>query len=379
MPTESDSVGSEQTCLLTGAVQAPLKPAPPPARQRERSYAGDRAAYPLITIGIPTRNRSSLLKVCIESAFAQTYQNIEVLVSDNASTDDTLAVLESMDDSRLRVLANQQNIGAAENFAQCIRAAKGDYLVLVSDDNSLDPLFLEKCARLIRLEPGLPIVLAAFDIVVLDEFHESQRRRVPGALSRKLSTGIWPGTKVLRECLNGRITAAPLSVVVRSDILRSNHLFSSGYQCAGDLGWFSALIEGQAGLINERCAEYLVHDSAISARIPADDRVREYCRAMADLSTAMERKIPDSATRNAMQGLIWRYLALQIMITLVLYRRAGASFADVVRKLRHWRPILKRCTLQDFTAILRLRSVARILLPSIVTRWLVALGLDKFA
>ena len=48
-------------------------------------------SYPLITIGIPTRNRASLVKDCVESALAQSYQNIEVLVSDNASTDDTLA------------------------------------------------------------------------------------------------------------------------------------------------------------------------------------------------------------------------------------------------------------------------------------------------
>ena len=163
---------------------------------------------------------------------------------------------QSMDDSRLRVLRNREDIGAAENFAKCIRTARGDYLVLVSDDNFLEPLFLEKCARLIRLEPGLPIVLAVFDIVVLSEFHKNERRLVPGAISRKLSTGIWPGTEILKECLNGRITAAPLSVVVRTDILRCNNRFSSGYQCAGDTTWLSALLEGQAGLINERCAVF---------------------------------------------------------------------------------------------------------------------------
>jgi len=309
---------------------------------------------------------------------AQTYQNIEVLVSDNASTDDTLAVLESMDNSRLRVLRNRENIGAVENFANCIRAARGDYLVLVSDDNFLDPLFLEKSARLIRLEPGLPIVLAVFDTVILGEFNKNERRLVPGALSRKLSTGIWHGTEILRECLNGRIGAGSLSVVVRTDLLRRNNRYSGGYKCAADIAtWIPALLEGRAGLINERCAVYLTHGSAISAGIPADDRVREYCRAVEEISSAVDRKVSDSAARSDMQGLILRYLAIQIMITLVLYRRSGASFADIVRKLWDWRPMLKRCTLHDFIAILRLRSVARILLPPTVTRWSIALGLDK--
>ena len=53
-------------------------------------------ANPLITIGIPTYNRVSLLKGCVESALAQSYPNIEVIVSDNASTDDTLAFLQSI-------------------------------------------------------------------------------------------------------------------------------------------------------------------------------------------------------------------------------------------------------------------------------------------
>ena len=269
MPTESNSMGSEQTCVLTGAAQAPVASAPLRGGLRKRPYAADHAGYPLITICIPTRNRSSLLRACVESALAQTYQNIEVLVSDNASTDDTLAVLKSMDDGRLRILRNREDVGGAENFASCIREARGDYLVLVSDDNSLDALFLEKCARLIRQELELPIVLAAFDTLVLDEFRKNERRRVPGALSRRLSTGIWPGTEILREYFNGSIAAAQLSVVVRTDILRGSHLFSSGYQCACDIGWFQALLEGQAGLINERCAVYLAHDSAISAGILA--------------------------------------------------------------------------------------------------------------
>jgi glycosyltransferase involved in cell wall biosynthesis len=371
-------VHSEQGCVLTGAAPTSHAASPLPMWQKERSYAHDHVAYPLITIGIPTRNRSSLLKRCLDAAFAQTYRNIEVLVSDNASTDNTLAVLDSIDDSRLRVLRNRQDIGASENFATCIREAKGDYIVLVSDDNFLDPTFLEKCAHLIRREPELPIVLAGFDYMVLGEFHRDEQRLVAGALTRKLSTGIWHGTEILSEYLTGRLAAGSLSVVVRTDLLRRNNRYSSGYRCAADIAtWVPALLEGRAGLVNERCAVYLAHDSAISAGILADDRLREYCSAIEEISSAIDRKIADKAVRSDMRGFILQYLASQVMITLVLYRRAGASFVDVVRKLWDWRAILKRCTLRDFVAILRLRSVARILLPSTVARWSLALGLDK--
>ena len=52
------------------------------------------------------------------------------------------------------------------------------------------------------------------------------------------------------------------------------------------------------------------------------------------------------------------------MITLVLYRRAGASLPDIARKLRNWRPMLRQCTWQDVIATLRLRSLGRILMPA---------------
>jgi glycosyltransferase involved in cell wall biosynthesis len=333
--------------------------------------------YPLITIGIPTRNRASLLQDCVVAALAQSYRNIEVLVSDNASTDDTLAVLGSIEDDRLRVLSSTANVGAGGNFAKCIGEARGDYLVLVSDDNFLDPTFLEKCVRLIRMEPGLPIVLAAYDVVVFDEYYENEERLVPGVLSTRFPTGLWDGAEILGEYLNGRFTADSLSVVVRTDILRRYNRYYR-YRCAGDKAtWMPALLEGHAGLVNERCAMYMAHGSSVSAGISADDRISEFCMAMGELAADARQTISDPATRRQIRALTWRYLAYQTMVTLVLYRREGASLVDVARKLWRWRPMLQRCTVQDFLATLRLRSLARIVLPAAVTRWSIALGLDR--
>ena len=66
---------------------------------------------PLVTIAVPTFNRASLLKRCVTSALAQTYSRFEVLVSDNASSDDTPEVLRGFGDEKLRVIRQQSNIG----------------------------------------------------------------------------------------------------------------------------------------------------------------------------------------------------------------------------------------------------------------------------
>lgn len=343
-----------------------------------RNGADAQSSYPLITIAIPTYNRSGLVKSCVENALAQSYRNIDVMVSDNASPDDTLAVLKTVNDKRLRVLTNPKNVGAIENHAKCLREAKGDYLVLVSDDNILDAQFLEKCVRLIRQEPGLPIVLAAYDNLILDEFHEGDRRLVPAIVSKRLSTGIWDGIEVLREYFHGRLSADSLSVVVRTDVLRRNDRYSNEYLVSPDKAtWIPALLEGRAGLINEACATYLIHGTQLSSHFSPDERLKDFCKMMQEVPAAHARKFPGSAKQGEIRSLSSRYLAYQAMVTLVLYRREGASATDAVRKFWQWRPMLQRCTWTDFLATVRLRSLARILLPRSMLRPLIALGLGR--
>jgi glycosyltransferase involved in cell wall biosynthesis len=100
-------------------------------------------SVPLVTIGIPTYNRSRFLVQAVESALAQTYPNVEIIVSDNASTDDTHNVLSAYKD-RIKVLSQRENIGMARNWNACLDAASGQYFLLLSDDDSLEPTAIEK-------------------------------------------------------------------------------------------------------------------------------------------------------------------------------------------------------------------------------------------
>jgi glycosyltransferase involved in cell wall biosynthesis len=337
----------------------------------------DRGNDPLITIGIPTRNRASMVKDCVASALAQTYRNIEVLVCDNASTDDTIESLKSIRDKRLRLVGNPVDIGMVKNFARCVEEARGDYLVLASDDNILEPGFLEKCVQLVRAEPGIPVVLSTFDILVVDEFSANQRRIVPAVTSRKLSTGIWDGTEILDQYLSGKLSAQLFSSIIRTDILRRNGY--STHPWASDEGtWLPPLLEGRAGFVNERCARYLVHGSSQSAAVSADARLTDLCEVMDEIAAMAAHKLSDPRKRARIQRLTSRYVAHQAMITLVLYRRGGASVMDVARKLRDWRSLLRRCSVGDFLATARLRSLGRILLPTPLVRLSMALGLDKY-
>jgi glycosyltransferase involved in cell wall biosynthesis len=104
--------------------------------------------YPLVTIGIPTYNRADgFLKDAVKSAMAQNYSNIEIIVSDNCSKDNTAQVVQGFGDSRISYHRHQENIGAENNFNFCLDQAKGDYFLLLHDDDLIDPDFVDACMR----------------------------------------------------------------------------------------------------------------------------------------------------------------------------------------------------------------------------------------
>lgn len=115
-----------------------------------------------ISILIPTFNRSGLLAKAVESALAQTYPDLEVLVSDNASTDDTATVMARFEgDPRLHYLRNAQNIGMVPNWRQLLLRATGDCFLLLSDDDELiDPEYLKKATDLLQRHEDMVLVYA---------------------------------------------------------------------------------------------------------------------------------------------------------------------------------------------------------------------------
>ncbi|MCS6927147.1 MAG: glycosyltransferase [Candidatus Binatia bacterium] len=110
-------------------------------------------ASPLVTIAIPTYNRADgYLRQALESACRQTYPHLEILVADNCSTDHTAALVASLGDPRIRYVRHPVNIGAARNFNFCVQEAKGDYFLLLCDDDLIDADFVETCLAAVR--PG---------------------------------------------------------------------------------------------------------------------------------------------------------------------------------------------------------------------------------
>lgn len=94
---------------------------------------------PLISICVPTYNRAKYLNRCIRSIIGYQGSDIEIIIQDNASTDDTEEVVSSYNDGRLKYYKNAENVGIEQNFIRIISRASGQYVYVLTDDDMLLP------------------------------------------------------------------------------------------------------------------------------------------------------------------------------------------------------------------------------------------------
>lgn len=326
-------------------------------------------AQPLFTIAIPTRNRASLLRNAVASALAQTYRDTEILVSNNASTDDTSEVLKAFNDPRVRELKSDTNIGLIANWNKCIEEARGKYIVIMSDDNSLAPGFLEKCAELLERDPTLPIVVGAFDVVM-----QIEHRTIPACLSKRLGTGIWNGADILLEHFRGNLSFGTLSAAIRADDFRKMGGFPADLPGGGeDLILSRMLLMGRAGLINEQCASHIFHNHPTgrhSATLGLDDRFQEHYDEVQEVVRIALPLLPDAQARRDLENESRTYLWYCAMQELAFARSEGARLLDVIPHFWSWREQLMQGGPGNMVRGLRLRSLGRILLPAALIRLL---------
>lgn len=176
------------------------------------------SSAPLVSIGLPTYNRATWLPQAIQSALGQTYPNVEVVLSDNASTDGTAEICRDVAarDSRFRYIRQPVNRGAAENFATVLRESRGQYFMWLGDDDWLDLDYVARCVEVLTADPRCSLVcgLARYyagdqliaDDEVLDLTSDSPSERVLGYLRAVRRNGVFYG--IMPRDLITRITNA---------------------------------------------------------------------------------------------------------------------------------------------------------------------------
>ena len=121
-----------------------------------------------MSIGMPVYNGGVFLSGALDSLLAQNYQDFELIICDNASTDNTLEICNAYinKDSRIKYYRNQDNLGSAKNFQRVLELASGEYFMWAAHDDRWHPDFISKC--IFKLEQNPQAILCNTDTFFID-------------------------------------------------------------------------------------------------------------------------------------------------------------------------------------------------------------------
>ena len=231
--------------------------------------------HPLVTVGIPSFECERHVAEALACALAQTWDNLEVLVIDDASHDTTYDVVRAFHDPRLRALRNDTNLGAVANWNRVLAEAKGEYFKLLHSDDAIKPDTIERQVRPLIAEPGL--VMASCRRRILDDSGSVIMTR--GA---KWHAGRRPGRDVARQMVRSgsNLIGEPSAVLVRTSVLREARGFDvdAGYSVDLDL-WIRLLDLGDLYFDPEPLADFRVRTGQWSARL-ADRQAQDVARVL---------------------------------------------------------------------------------------------------
>lgn len=171
---------------------------------------------PLVTVGLPVYNGETYLRECLASLSAQTWPHLEIVVSDNASTDGTVRICEAfaVRDPRIRLLRSSVNRGAVWNHNTVLEAARGSYFKWFAADDVALPRFIEACVD--ALERDRRAVLAYPLAEVIDEHGQVTDR----TRDRMPLDDPDPAVRFAQVLDAMHVTQNPFYGLVRTDVLR---------------------------------------------------------------------------------------------------------------------------------------------------------------
>jgi len=177
---------------------------------------------PRVSIGMPVYNGEKYLAEALDSILAQTYRDFELVISDNASTDNTEQICHryARADTRIRYYRNERNLGASKNHNSVFELSIGEYFKWAAYDDVLAPEFLEKCVGVLDKDPS--IVLCYSKTARIDK-----HGTIVGTYEHKMRISSLKPHERFRDIINKHNPCLPIFGVMRADSLRMTPLFGN--------------------------------------------------------------------------------------------------------------------------------------------------------
>jgi len=238
-----------------------------------------------VSVIVPVYNNEKYIKKCLTSILNQTYLNIEVLVVNDGSTDDTKKILDLMIYPKLIIFNNDNHgVSYSRNFA--LRHATGDYITFVDSDDWLEKNAIEIMINLLEKNDA--------DAVRTNYYiHENGIKRTPENYDDKLvfEENEKQKLKVLiRSILNGNIPAYLWLLLIKREVIL-NIFFEEDISMMEDTIFYLNFLKKIKKIVftNERTYHYLVHDQSLSHDQKNIKRINEVIKVDSHLAPIVQK------------------------------------------------------------------------------------------
>lgn len=218
-----------------------------------------------VSIVVPAYNNADYIERTMDAIIAQTYHDLEIVVSDHSSTDDTWELLQKYgSDPRVTLLQTEAGGGALANWNRVSKAATGEYLKLVCGDDLVSPEIIAEQVAALEANPRATLVASARDIIDANDRPVVQNRGLGGLRGNVSGAAAVRRTVVLGTNIFGE----PACVMVRRATLETVGWWDSRFPYLIDQATYArVLLEGDLAVVPRSLAGFRVSDSQWSVRL----------------------------------------------------------------------------------------------------------------
>ncbi len=244
-----------------------------------------RPEHPKVSISIPLYNCASHIRETIDSVLSQTFDDFELVILDDQSTDDSYHIAKSYDDPRIRVIRNIERYGFFNNWNACLEFMTGTYCKLLPHDDPLEPTCLEEQVRVLDAHPEVELVHCARKIIdPAGNILTTRKQREPEGIKESdasLRRIVRSGTNPIGE---------PASVMFRKETMKRIGGFSDADMYSIDIEyWTRLLAEGQRYYIDKVLCSFRVWPNSASVQLFGSQ-----ARSMRTFFKKLQSKYPEA-------------------------------------------------------------------------------------
>ena len=237
-------------------------------------------SQPLVSVCIPSYNSEEFIATTLQSILSQTFADFEVVIADDKSTDGTIRIIQGFNDTRIRLIENEQNLGLGRNWNKVLSCARGEYVKLLGDDDVLYPECLARQVAALEQPANASAVLAICNRNVINARDEIVMRR-----RFSFAAGLISGRKLIRNSVRwgSNLIGEPVVGLFRRRELKQSEMCDPSNPYVIDLAlWAELLKHGDAFVDPEYLAGFRISRQKTSARIGRRQAAyfRDFVRAM---------------------------------------------------------------------------------------------------